>query len=59
MLAEILRGAADKAREAGVVIVGGHTVADEEVKFGMAITGVIDPRRSCATSARKLATRWC
>jgi selenide,water dikinase len=45
MLAEILRGAADKAREAGVVIVGGHTVADEEVKFGMAVTGVIDPRQ--------------
>jgi selenide, water dikinase len=45
MLADILRGAADKAREAGVVIVGGHTVADEEVKFGMAVTGVIDPRR--------------
>src|SRR5258708_2912888 len=44
-LSEILRGAAEKAREAGVVIVGGHTVADEEVKFGMAITGVIDPRR--------------
>ena len=32
MLAEILRGAAEKAREAGVVIVGGHTVADEEVE---------------------------
>lgn len=45
MLTDILRGAAEKAREAGVVIVGGHTVADEEVKFGMAITGVIDPRR--------------
>ena len=45
MLAEILRGAAEKAREAGVVVVGGHTVGDEEVKFGMAITGVIDPRR--------------
>jgi selenide,water dikinase len=45
LLTDILRGAADKAREAGVVIVGGHTVADEEVKFGMAITGVIDPRR--------------
>jgi len=45
MLAEIIRGAAEKAREAGVVVVGGHTVADEEVKFGMAITGVIDPRR--------------
>jgi selenide, water dikinase len=45
MLIEILRGGADKAREAGVVIVGGHSVADEEVKYGMAVTGVIDPRR--------------
>lgn len=45
MLAEILRGGIEKAREAGVVVVGGHTVADDEVKFGMAITGVIDPRR--------------
>ncbi len=45
MLHEILRGGAEKAREAGVVIVGGHSVADEEVKYGMAVTGVIDPRR--------------
>ncbi len=45
MLAEILRGGTDKAAEAGVVVVGGHSVADEEVKYGMAITGVIDPRR--------------
>jgi selenide, water dikinase len=45
MLVEILRGGADKAREAGVVIVGGHSVADEEVKYGMAVTGIIDPRR--------------
>jgi selenide, water dikinase len=45
MLAAILRGGADKAREAGVMIVGGHSVADEEVKYGMAVTGVIDPRR--------------
>ncbi len=45
MLAEVLRGGSDKAREAGVVVVGGHSVADEEVKFGMAVTGVIDPRR--------------
>lgn len=45
MLSEILRGGADKAAEAGVAIVGGHTVADEEVKYGMAVTGVIDPRR--------------
>lgn len=45
MLAEILRGGSEKAREAGVAIVGGHSVADEEVKYGMAVTGVIDPRR--------------
>jgi selenide,water dikinase len=45
MLAEILRGGIDKAREAGVFVIGGHSVADEEVKYGMAVTGVIDPRR--------------
>jgi selenide,water dikinase len=45
MLAEILRGGSEKAAQAGVVIVGGHSVADEEVKYGMAVTGVIDPRR--------------
>jgi len=45
LLGEILRGGADKAREAGVAIVGGHSVADEEVKYGMAVTGIIDPRR--------------
>jgi selenide,water dikinase len=45
ILAEILRGGGDKATEAGVVVVGGHSVADDEIKYGMAITGVIDPRR--------------
>src|SRR5208283_2075918 len=34
-----------KALEAGAVIVGGHSVADEEVKYGMAVTGVINPNR--------------
>jgi selenide,water dikinase len=45
MLAQVLRGGYEKAREAGVFIIGGHSVADEEVKYGMAVTGVIDPRR--------------
>jgi selenide,water dikinase len=45
MLGEILRGGAEKALEAGAVIVGGHSVADEEVKYGMAVTGVINPNR--------------
>jgi len=45
ILADILRGGLAKAGEAGVVVVGGHTVIDEEVKFGMAVTGVIHPDR--------------
>lgn len=45
ILGEVLRGGTEKATEAGVVIVGGHSVADEEVKYGMAVTGVVDPRR--------------
>ncbi len=45
VLAEILQGGAEKAAEAGVVVVGGHSVADDEIKYGMAVTGVIDPRR--------------
>lgn len=43
ILAEILRGAADKVAEAGAVLVGGHTIDDQEPKFGMAVTGLIHP----------------
>jgi len=43
--AEILRGAAEKAREAGVVVAGGHTVQDKEPKFGLVVVGFVDPRR--------------
>lgn len=42
-LAEILKGGASKASEAGVSIVGGHSVDDNEPKFGMAVTGFIHP----------------
>jgi selenide,water dikinase len=41
---EILRGGAEKAREAGVVIAGGHTVKDKEPKYGLVVIGFIDPR---------------
>jgi selenide,water dikinase len=42
---EILRGGAEKAREAGVVIAGGHTVKDKEPKYGLVVIGFIDPRK--------------
>jgi len=44
-LSQIMRGGAEKMREADCVILGGHSVADEEIKFGYAVTGVIDPKR--------------
>lgn len=46
-LADILRGGADKAREAGVIILGGHSVDDAEPKYGMAVVGLIDPTCVC------------
>jgi selenide,water dikinase len=41
----IFRGGFDKLREAGVALLGGHTVQDREIKFGYAVTGAIDPDR--------------
>ena len=43
ILGSILEGGASKAREAGALIVGGHTVDDKEPKYGMAVTGLISP----------------
>ena len=45
ILAEILRGGLEKLAEAGAIVVGGHTVDDPELKYGLAVTGVIDPGR--------------
>jgi selenide,water dikinase len=44
ILARIFHGGADKVAEAGGVIAGGHTVYDAEPKYGLAVTGIIDPR---------------
>src|SRR5436309_4613918 len=49
-LAAILRGGADKVAESGAALVGGHSVDDAEPKFGLAVTGIIDPDR-IATNA--------
>jgi selenide,water dikinase len=45
ILGEILRGAADKVAEAGGVIAGGHTIDDDEPKFGLAVVGTVSPDR--------------
>ncbi len=45
VLEQILKGGADKAAEAGAIIAGGHTVQDDVPKYGLAVTGLVDPRR--------------
>jgi selenide,water dikinase len=45
ILADILRGAADKLAESGATLVGGHSIDDKEPKFGMAVTGLVHPDR--------------
>lgn len=51
--AAVIKGAAEKTAEAGAVVVGGHSVKDAEPKFGMCVTGLVDPNRMFAnTEAR-------
>ena len=45
VMKDILRGGLDKMREAGVSVIGGHSINDREIKAGFAVTGVINPRR--------------
>ncbi len=45
VLRDILRGGIDKMREAGVVLVGGHSVDDPELKYGLSVTGTVHPKR--------------
>lgn len=45
MLGEMLKGAQDKAKEAGVTICGGHTFVSDEIKFGLSVIGYINPKK--------------
>lgn len=45
MIAEVLRGGAEKVMEAGAAIAGGHTIQDKEPKYGLVVLGLVDPRR--------------
>ena len=43
ILAEILRGGSDKIKEAGAILVGGHSIDDQEPKYGLSVTGIVHP----------------
>jgi selenide,water dikinase len=45
VLTEILRGGQDKVHEAGALVVGGHSIIDEELKYGLSVTGRVHPKR--------------
>ena len=57
VLTEILRGGQDAVHEAGAFIVGGHTIIDEEIKYGLAVTGRADPRRLLTNAGAKPGDR--
>jgi selenide,water dikinase len=56
-IAQIFRGGFDKLREAGVALLGGHTVQDREIKFGYAVTGAIDPKHILTNAGAKPGDR--
>lgn len=57
VIGDILRGGADKVAEAGAVIAGGHSVKDNELKYGLAVTGIIHPDRIITNSHARVGDR--
>jgi selenide,water dikinase len=57
VLAEILRGGAERVMAAGAVIVGGHTVRDTEIKYGLSVTGVVSPDKLLTNKGAKPGDR--
>ena len=57
VLTRIFAGGLDVLGQAGVALLGGHTVQDQEIKFGYAVTGEIDPRRVLANAGAKAGDR--
>lgn len=57
ILREILRGGQDTVKEAGAVVVGGHTFNEKEIKYGLAVTGKIDPNKIVTNAGAKVGDR--
>ena len=54
VLKKILKGGLDKIREAGAILVGGHSVEDKEIKYGLSVTGVVHPDRIITNAGAEL-----
>jgi selenide,water dikinase len=57
VLRQIIQGGLDKMKEAGVVLVGGHSVEDKELKYGLSVTGFIHPDRILTKKGLKIGDR--
>ena len=57
VLTDILRGGQDKVHEAGALVVGGHTIIDEELKYGLAVTGRAHPERLLTNAGARIGDR--
>lgn len=57
VLQRILQGAADKASEAGISIIGGHTIDDTEPKYGLAVTGIVHPAKIRANNTARVGDK--
>lgn len=53
VLVDILKGGSDKVIEAGAVTVGGHTISDDELKYGLAVSGIVHPDKVVRNSTAK------
>jgi selenide,water dikinase len=56
-IAKIFLGGFDKLKEAGVALLGGHTVQDREIKFGYSVTGAVDPKRILTNAGARVGDR--
>ncbi len=57
VLGEILAGGLDKLHEAGVILVGGHSVEDQELKYGLSVTGIVHPQKVVLNTGAKAGDR--
>lgn len=53
VLAEVLRGGLDKTHESGAILVGGHTIKDEEMKYGLSVNGIVNPKHYTPNSGAR------
>ena len=57
VLQDILRGGVDKMREAGVTLVGGHSIDDAELKYGLSVTGTVHPKRLVTSAGAQVGDK--